>query len=162
MAEPPSLVESLDAALSNLIVQWNVYSTGLVTLIVLVVTYSIVSSRDPDIHPLLLARQALPSAVRQEGESALYRAQAAPHAFPLNSGLNVKDAGASKYSRGRDGDLRDVWRKAVVGGEKGARGRLMTVLGSEVVEHRLGGRFTAPLGRRKRCNGLTRLARGHH
>jgi hypothetical protein len=88
---------------------------------------------------MLLARQAVPSTVRNEGESAVYRSQAAPHGMPLNSGLNVKDTGVSKWSRGRDGDLRDIWRKVVEGGENGAKGRLLTVLGSQKVnEHKLG------------------------
>ncbi|UNI18881.1 RNA helicase [Purpureocillium takamizusanense] len=132
------LLESLDAGVTGLVGQWNTYSTGLVTLLVAVVTYRIMSAREPDVHPMLLARQAIPATVRNEGESAVYRSQAAPHGMPLNTGLNVKDAGASKWSRGRDGDLRDVWRRAASGGEDGARGKILTVHGSEkVVEHKL-------------------------
>lgn len=61
----------------------------------------------------------------------------------LNVGLNVKDPGASKWSRGRDGDLRDVWRQAVRGtseeGKPSAWGKIMTVLGEEkVIEHKIG------------------------
>lgn len=131
--------DSIDAGLTGLLQQWNVYSTGLVTLLVVLVTVRLASSREPDIHPMLLARQALPSTVRNEGESAVYRSQSAPHGMPLNSGLNVKDPGASKWSRGRDGDLRDVWRKAATGGEDGAVGKLFTVWGSERVdEHKIG------------------------
>ncbi|RGP65421.1 amp-dependent synthetase ligase [Fusarium longipes] len=129
--------DRLDAGITNALGQWNVYSTGLVTLLLLVFSYRIVSNRDPDVHPMLLARQAVPSSVRNEGESPVYRSQAAPHGMPLNTGLNVKDPGASKWSRGRNGDLRDVWRKAAEGGENGAKGRILTVLGSRnVVEHR--------------------------
>lgn len=59
--------------------------------------------------------------------------------MPLNAGLNIKDAGVPKFSRGRDGDLRDIWRKAATGGDAGATGRLLTVLGSEnVIEHKIG------------------------
>jgi hypothetical protein len=59
--------------------------------------------------------------------------------MPLNTGLNVKDTGASKWSRGRDGDLRDIWKRAAEGGENGAKGRILTVLGSQnVVDHKLG------------------------
>ena len=94
---------------------------------------------EPDVHPMLLARQAIPSTVRHEGESAVYRAQASPHAMPLKSGLNVKDPSGGKWVRGRDGDLRDIWRKAAMGGQDGAKGRLLTVLGSQnVVEHKPG------------------------
>jgi len=130
--------DSADSGLTSLLGQWNVYSTGLVTIVVILVTIQLVSAREPDIHPMLLARQSAPSTVRQEGESAVYRSQAAPHGMPLNSGLNVKDPGASKWSRGRDGDLRDVWRRAATGGENGAKGKLLTVWGSQRVdEHNL-------------------------
>ena len=133
------LFDSIDDALTGLVGQWNIYSTGLVTLLVVLVSYRVVSARDPDVHPMLLARQSVPSTVRNEGESAIYRSQAAPHGMPLNTGLNVKDAGASKWSRGRDGDLRDVWRKAALGGENGAKGRILTVLGSQKsIEHKTG------------------------
>lgn len=133
------LLESLDAGLGGLVGQWNGYSTGLATLLVVVLTYRVMAAREPDVHPMLLARQAVPATVRNEGESAVYRSQAAPHSMPLNSGLSVRDDGASRWARGRDGDLRDVWHKAVAGGDGGARGKLLTVLGSErVVEHSLG------------------------
>jgi hypothetical protein len=133
------LVENLDNSLSGALGQWNAYSTGLATLIVLLVSYRIASPREPDVHPMLLARQAAPSSVRNERESAVYRSMVAPHGMPLNSGLGVKDPGASKWSRGRDGDLRDVWRKVVAGAENGAKGKILTVLGSQnVVDHNLG------------------------
>lgn len=133
------VLETVDSALTGLLQSWNIYSTGLATFMVIVMTIKLTTSREPDIHPMLLARQANPSAVRQEGESPVYRSQAAPHGMPLNSGLNVKDSGASKWSRGRDGDLRDVWRKAATGGEAGATGKMLTVWGSQRVdEHRLG------------------------
>ncbi|KAF5007684.1 hypothetical protein FDECE_6020 [Fusarium decemcellulare] len=130
--------DSLDSGVTDLVGQWNVYSTGLVTLLFALVSYRVIATRDPDVHPMLLARQAVPSSVRNEGESPVYRSQAAPHGMPLNSGLNVKDPGASKWSRGRDGDLRDVWRKAAKGSDDGAKGRILTVLGSQnVVDHKL-------------------------
>lgn len=133
------ILESVDAGVTGLFGQWNGYSTGLMTLLVAVMTYRIMSWRDPDVHPMLLARQSVASMVRNEGESAVYRSQAAPHGMPLCSGLNVKDPGVSKWSRGRDGDLRDIWRRAASGGDDGSKGRVLTVLGSEkVVQHRLG------------------------
>ncbi|KHO01506.1 AMP-dependent synthetase/ligase [Metarhizium album ARSEF 1941] len=133
------LLESLDSSIADLFGQWNGYSTALATALVVLVTYRIMSAAEPDAHPLLLARQSVPSAVRNEGESAVYRSQSAPHGMALNSGLNVKDPGAPKFSRGRDGDLRHVWLQAVSGsGDAAARGRLLTVLGSEnVVEHKM-------------------------
>ncbi|KAK7427077.1 hypothetical protein QQZ08_006346 [Neonectria magnoliae] len=132
------LIESLDASISSLADQWNPYSTGLLTLLLVLVSYRVLSTREPDVHPMLLARQSVPSPVRNDGESPVYRSQAAPHGMPLNAGLNVKDPGASKWSRGRDGDLRDIWRKAVQGGDGGVKGNLMTVLGTHnVVDHKL-------------------------
>ncbi|KAG5997719.1 hypothetical protein E4U52_003118 [Claviceps spartinae] len=132
------LLETIDSSITGLFSQWNAYSTALATALVLIITYRITSATEPDIHPLLLARQSLPSAVRHEGESAIYRSQSAPHGMPLNAGLNIKDAGVPKFSRGRDGDLRDIWRKAATGGDAGATGRLLTVLGSEnVIEHKI-------------------------
>ncbi|KOS18457.1 hypothetical protein ESCO_000495 [Escovopsis weberi] len=130
--------EGLDEGVTGLVGQWNGYSTGLFTLLVLLISYRVTTARDPDVHPMLLARQSTPATVRNEGESAIYRSLAVPHGMPLISGLGVKDAGDSRWSRGRDGDLRDVWRKAVAGNDAGARGRLLTVLGREnVVEHKL-------------------------
>ncbi|KAI1084157.1 hypothetical protein F5B20DRAFT_285784 [Whalleya microplaca] len=137
------ILNQLDEGLSSLLAQWNGYSTAIVTGLVLLITYSVMTRVEPEIHPMLLARQASGSAVRQEGESPVYRGHSAPHSMPLNSGLNVKEPGASKWSMGRDGDLRDVWRRAVSGtpdenGPKG-KGRILTVLGSEkVLEHTLG------------------------
>lgn len=131
--------ETIDLALTDFLQQWNIYSTGLATFMVIAMTLKLSMSREPDTHPMLLARQAVASTVRHEGESAVYRSQAAPHTMPLNSGLNVKGPGASKWSSGRDGDLRDVWRKAATGGEAGATGKMLTVWGSQrVEEHELG------------------------
>ena len=157
---------ALDAGITGFLGQWDVYSSGLVTILVLAVTYRIVNSREPDVHPMLLAKQATPSSVRNEGESAVYRSHSAPHSMPLNGGLNVKDASAPKWSRGRDGDLRDVWRAFVAGDDKGGKGRLLTVLGSEnVIDHKIGKRFFASFclacttlnGRKPRSCRITNL-----
>lgn len=141
----------LDLELSSLVGQWNAYSTGIATALVLVLTYAFMTRVEPEIHPMLLARQAQGSPVRQEGESPVYRGNTAPHGLPLNTGLNIKEPGASKWSQGRDGDLRDVWRRTASGppeneGAKGTTGRILTVLGSEkVVEHKLGMKFSRPI-----------------
>jgi hypothetical protein len=63
--------------------------------------------------------------------------------MPLNSGLNVKESGASRWAQGRDGDLRDIWRKAISGSSESngptGKGRILTVLGTEkIIEHNLG------------------------
>jgi hypothetical protein len=132
------ILETLDTAVTGLVGQWNGYSTGLMTLLVAIISYRIFSQREPDIHPMLLIRQAYPSTVRQENESAVYRSLATPHGMALNGGLGVKDPGAKKWARGRNGDLRDIWRKAATGGEDGSKGKLLTVLGSQrVVEHKM-------------------------
>ncbi len=138
-----SMLWHLDEAVTGLFGQWNAYTTTLATVLVGVVSYQIFARREPDIHPALLGRQAQAAPVRKEGESPIYRSYAAPHGMPLNSGLAVRDPGVSKWARGRDGDLRDIWRRAVNGAPEGegppGTGRLLTVLGTEnVVEHRLG------------------------
>jgi hypothetical protein len=134
----------LDETVTHVLGQWDLYTTGIFAVLISVWIYIVISSRDPDAHPMLLARQAQPSPIRKEGESAVFRSHSAPHGMPLNSGLSIKDAGDSKWSRGRDGDLRDIWRRVVAGGldregkETGELGKLLTVLGSEqVIEHSL-------------------------
>jgi hypothetical protein len=139
------LMLQLDMAITGILGEWNHYSTAIAAGIVSFLLYQMFTTRDPDAHPMLLSRQAQASPVRQPGESAVFRSQAAPHGIPLNSGLGVKDPGDSKWARGRDGDLRDIWRKVVTGvqdkegNETGEHGRIMTVLGTEnVVEHDIG------------------------
>jgi len=139
-----NLMMKLDETVTSVLGEWDIYSSALFAVVLSAFIYQVFTARDPDAHPMLLARQAQASPVRQEGESAVYRSHSAPHGIPLNSGLNVKDPGDSKWARGRDGDLRDIWRRAVAGGldregkETGEVGRLLTVLGSEqVVEHDL-------------------------
>lgn len=137
-----NLLLALDEGVTGLFGQWNLWTSVIVTVLVGFLTYQIATRQEPDTHPFLLARQAQGSPVRRPGHSPVYRSQAAPHGMPLNASLNVKDPGASKWSRGRDGDLRDVWRQAVAGVQedgpnKGATGTIVTVLGTDVIEHRL-------------------------
>lgn len=137
-----SVLQKLDETVISVLGQWDIYTTILAVTIVSALVYKIATSRDPDVHPMLLARQAQASAVRNPGESATYRSHNVPHGMPLISGLDVKDPGASKWSRGRNGDLRDVWRAAVNGpsdAESKGQGSIFTVLGKEkVIEHSLG------------------------
>ena len=113
MAEPStSFLAAIDGQLDSLFAGWNVYSTTLVAVFVGYLFYPLFFGAEPDTHPLLLARQASASPVRQAGESATYRAIDIPYGYPLRSGLNVKDEGAPKWSAGRNGDLRDIWREA--------------------------------------------------
>ncbi|KAF4120483.1 Acyl-CoA synthetase (AMP-forming)/AMP-acid ligase II [Geosmithia morbida] len=130
-----TVFESIDAGLTNLLGQWSVYSTALATVLVLILSYRVLSAQDPDIHPMLLARQSTASTVRHEGQSAVYRSQIVPHGSGLRAGLDIKDAGAPKWSRGRDGDVRDIWRARGRQANQGT-GKLLTVLGSQsVIEH---------------------------
>ncbi|PKS10681.1 hypothetical protein jhhlp_002437 [Lomentospora prolificans] len=133
----------LDEGVSGIFSQWNVYTTALAGLLAAGVTYRVATSVDPDTHPLRLARQSLPNLVRQEGESALYRSSELGGG-ELRTGLDVRRKGASKWSRGSDGDLRDVWRQVVEGAEEragvkaGTRGKLLSIHGAQrVTEHKI-------------------------
>lgn len=137
-----ALIEQLDAKVEEILSGWNISTTVLAIALLLVFAYPLFTWLEPDTHPLLLARQASASPVRQPGESAVYRSLESPHGYPLKTGLNVKEPGAPKWSSGKDGDLRDIWRQVVRGvdsGEglsKGHRGRILTVFGKEeVVDH---------------------------
>lgn len=133
-----NLMLSLDETLMSPLGQWNGYTTALAGLLAAGVTYAVVASVEPDAHPLRLARQSMPNHVRQEGESAFYRS-AELAGLDLKTGLGVKKKGESKWTRGRDGDLRDVWRSFVEGCEDGVRGKLLTVNGAQnVTEHKIG------------------------
>ncbi|KAL8772844.1 MAG: hypothetical protein Q9209_002189 [Squamulea sp. 1 TL-2023] len=144
MAESSSIIQQLDAGIEQLFAGWNVYTTLLCIGLVTYLVYPIFFTRDPDTHPLLLARQSSASYVRQPGESAVYRSLDTPLGYPLKSGLNVKDPDAPRWAAGKDGDLRDVWRKAVrgptddEGKAAGDAGKIYTVLGKEgVTDHNL-------------------------
>lgn len=138
-----NLLLTLDEGITDFFAQWNIYSTIIVTAFIGFITYQISTRKDPDTHPMLLVRQSQGSPVRQPGQSPVYRGQSAPHGMPLQTGLNVKDPGASRWARGRDGDLRDIWRQAVAGVQedglnKGAKGKILSVFGTEhVTEHSL-------------------------
>jgi hypothetical protein len=139
------LLLRLDQTVTGVLSEWDIYTTGLAAGLVSFFVYQVVTSRDPDAHPMLLSRQAQGSPVRLDGESAIFRAPSAPHGLPLNAGLGVKDPGDSKWSRGRDGDLRDIWRRVVSGEldregkETGVRGQISTVFGTEnIVKHDIG------------------------
>ncbi|KAK5937221.1 hypothetical protein PMZ80_010521 [Knufia obscura] len=136
----------IDEAIGSFFAQWNITSTIIAGLLAFVLIYPLFASKDPDTHPFLLARQAQASPIRQEGESATYRSTEIPYGYPLRSGLGIKDPGASKWTTGRDGDLRDIWRQTVTGPKKedgsstGPTAKVITVHGVEqVVEHDLSG-----------------------
>ncbi|KAJ6155748.1 hypothetical protein N7470_006314 [Penicillium chermesinum] len=138
-----SILEQLDTVVSNVLADWNIYTTAIASLVALFAAYSIFSSKDPDVHPYLLARQSTPSPIRKSGQSATYRSLETPYGFPLRSGLNVKDSGAPKWTAGRRGDLRDIWKAAVRGALKedgtpsNQQGKIYTVLGRKAIESSL-------------------------
>ncbi|KAL4939148.1 hypothetical protein BDV06DRAFT_41247 [Aspergillus oleicola] len=143
MTSGASIPEKLDSLLQGVLSDWNLYTSLIAGAIVSLAVYSFVTSKDPEIHPFLLARQSTAFPVRQPGESAAHRSLETPHGFPLRSGLNVKDPGAPKWTSGRNGDLRDVWKAAVRGkiDENGTatekKGKIFTVLGKQAMEHSL-------------------------
>jgi hypothetical protein len=144
MASEASITEQLDGLLNNALADWNIYTSLIAGAIVTLAVVTFVTSKDPEIHPFLLARQSTAFPVRQPGESAAHRSLETPHGFPLRSGLNVKDPGAPKWTSGRNGDLRDVWKTAVRGAVEennssgtGKLGKIYTVLGKQAIEHSL-------------------------
>ncbi|KAL4902396.1 hypothetical protein BDW74DRAFT_158459 [Aspergillus multicolor] len=143
MATEGSLIEKLDGFLNDVLSDWNLYTSFIAGAIVAFAVFLFVTSKDPEIHPFLLARQSTAFPVRQPGESAAHRSLETPHGFPLRSGLNVKDRDAPKWTSGRNGDLRDVWKAAVQGkiddngAVSGKQGKIYTVLGKQAVEHSL-------------------------
>ena len=73
------LLEQLDGAISDILAGWNVYTSLLAAGILAFVGWVIYDTTDADTHPLLLARQAHASYVRQPGESAVFRSPETPH-----------------------------------------------------------------------------------
>ncbi|ATZ57787.1 hypothetical protein BCIN_15g03200 [Botrytis cinerea B05.10] len=162
-----NLMLYLDESITGVLSDWDLYSTLIVTVLIGFFAYTVITSRDPDSHPMLLARQSQASPVRQEGQSAVFRNHASPHGIPLNSGLNVKDPGDSKWAPGRNGDLRDIWRKAVTGAvdregkATGDIGSLMSIYGSDkLVTHKLADvtRQINLIGQHIKQNGGTNVA----
>lgn len=138
-----SILDKLDTLVADILADWNIYTTVFAGLLATFGLYSVLSASDPDVHPFLLARQSTASPIRQSGESATYRSLETPYGFPLRAGLNVKDPGAPKWTAGRKGDLRDIWRAAVRGAlnDDGSlsqkQGKIYTVLGRKAIEHSL-------------------------
>jgi len=107
-----NMIEQLDALIADTLSAWNLYTTLIALVLFAFVAYPLVFWAEPDTHPLLLARQAAASPVRQPRESAVYRSTEVPHGYALKTGLSVREPGAPKWTAGRDGDLRDIWREA--------------------------------------------------
>lgn len=131
-----SILEQVDTYLAEALASWNAYTTLLATVLALLIAYPVFTSNAPDIHPLLLSRQARPSPIRRKNESATYRGLDVPVGYPLRSGLDIRDPGEPRWKAGRDGDLRDIWRAAMQGGAEGSRGEIMTICDTkQVVKH---------------------------
>ncbi|KAL1304144.1 hypothetical protein AAFC00_000571 [Neodothiora populina] len=133
-------IEQLDAKIAELLASWNGYTTVIAIVLAAFVIYPLLVWEEADTHPLLLARQAQTSPVRYAGESAVYRSAEVPYGYPLRTGLNVRTAGAPKWTAGRDGDFRDIWREFVMPTHPDLEGSpasaIMTIHGSEsAVEH---------------------------
>ena len=139
MADGGTFIQQLDSQLEQLLSTWSIYTTIISVSLVAYLLYPVFFSPEPDTHPLLLARQASASYVRQPGESAIFRSLETPSGYPLRRGLNVKDHGAPKWTSGRDGDIRDLWKQAVEGPvdadgkSTGTPGRVLTILGKEEI-----------------------------
>ncbi|XP_014558817.1 hypothetical protein COCVIDRAFT_93386 [Bipolaris victoriae FI3] len=138
------IVQQIDEAIAGLLSGWNAYTTVIAFSLVGFLGWIIYDNADADTHPLLLARQAQASYVRQPGESAIFRSPETPHGYPLRTGLAVKPPGAPMYSAGKDGDLRDIWRRVTgeipldKGASSSGSAHIMTVFGKEgVTEHPL-------------------------
>ncbi|KAK6004428.1 hypothetical protein QM012_008290 [Aureobasidium pullulans] len=131
-----NMVEQLDALIADTLSTWNLYTTLIALALFAFVAYPLIFWAEPDTHPLLLARQAAASPVRQPRESAVYRSTEVPHGYGLKTGLSVREPGAPKWTAGRDGDLRDIWREAV--NSSSTTPKIMSVHGgNSIVEYDL-------------------------
>ncbi|KAG9676740.1 acetyl-CoA synthetase-like protein, partial [Aureobasidium melanogenum] len=131
-----NMIEQLDALIADTLSAWNLYTTLIALALFAFVAYPLIFWAEPDTHPLLLARQAAASPVRQPRESAVYRSTEVPHGYALKTGLSVRAPGAPKWTAGKDGDLRDVWREAV--NSSSANAKILSVRGNDSpVEHDL-------------------------
>ena len=166
-SQATSILQQVDSQLEQILAGWNIYTTIICLIFGIYLIYPLFYYADPDIHPLLLALQSSASPVRQPGESSTFRSLETPYGYPLKTGLNVKDPGAPKWTSGKDGDLRDVWKRAVSGPvdidgkPTGEPGKVFSVLGKEeVVEHsfaKLSGEINA-IGQHVKVHGQGRVA----
>jgi hypothetical protein len=149
-----NFIELLDTKLTEALQSWNMYTTLLVVAITSYLIYTVTTAQDPDTHPMSLLSQSVASVVRQPGESAVYRSPDTRYGFPLRTGLNLKSPGAPAWASGKDGDLRDIWRRVTgeLPPEPSATGmgspsasevtppKILTVMGTEeVIEHPISG-----------------------
>lgn len=138
------ILTELDRLVTRTLSEWDHISTALFILSISSVIYFTIYTRAPDIHPLFLERQSQASPIRQKGESAIFRSYSTPHGTELSTGLNIRSLGESKWAHGKDGDLRDIWKKAISGSQDttgknaGKIAKLLTLQGtSDLIEHDL-------------------------
>jgi hypothetical protein len=139
-----TFLDTADDKLAGLFSDWNVYTIILAIGLCAVIGHTIWSATDPDIHPMVLMRQASAGRVRNPGESAVYRSPQAPEGMPLRAGLSIRLPSDPPYSGGRDGDLRYVWRRVtgdfpfppglVMASDAPTKQEILTVLGQEQVD----------------------------
>jgi acyl-CoA synthetase (AMP-forming)/AMP-acid ligase II len=140
------LVSKLDKFLGEVLSSYNVWTAVIAGAVVALLAVAFITSKDPDIHPLLLAHAASPDRVRQPGESAVYRSHDVANGYPLRTGLDVKYPGDKTYSPGRDGTVKDIWDRFIGASSVQVKEtdvadrispRLSTILGKELIEHDL-------------------------
>ncbi|RMD42005.1 hypothetical protein DV735_g3084, partial [Chaetothyriales sp. CBS 134920] len=134
MASNATAAWSLDLIVHDFFSTWSATSTVLVVTLATLLIYQVLGTKEPDVHPFILARQSSASLIRHPGKTATLRALEIPLGYPLKSGLGIRDENAPKWSPGRKGDLRDILRQAARGPEVQAAGKLLTVLGQDGVE----------------------------
>ena len=67
----------------------------------------------------------------------MYRSTEVPHGYALKTGLSVRPPGAPKWTAGKDGDLRDIWREAA--NSSSTTAKILSVRGNDSpVEHDFG------------------------
>ncbi|KAL5606610.1 hypothetical protein BROUX41_003008 [Berkeleyomyces rouxiae] len=126
----PRVVGLLKVWIQSALDEWSLSSTLLLMTLLSLWLISTLWTYDSELHPMQLARQSTRSEVRQPGESSLYRA-AALGFNGLVKGLDIVEEGAPKFSKGRDGDLRDVWQRFAKGAADGKKSSISTVLGMQ-------------------------------
>lgn len=73
------IVAQLDEQIAEILAGWNIYTTIISAALLGFIGWVILDTQEADTHPLLLARQAQASYVRQPGESAVFRSPETPH-----------------------------------------------------------------------------------
>lgn len=73
------IIEQLDKQIASILAGWSTSTTIIFVALLGFISWVVYDTQDADTHPLLLARQAQASYVRQPGESAIFRSPETPH-----------------------------------------------------------------------------------